>query len=106
MIFGKSEFVKLLYSTNFFADTSNCSHSFLREFSRFDITTKFSEKTGQRRLEFMSGADESIVDMLEKQSKAKSQAQKAAIYLRIRRVIEKILTAHNYHICPTVDFRF
>ena len=107
LVSDTSEFIKLLYSSKLSAYCPNCRESFtLADSLLFDGTKKFPDKAEQVRKELLSQIDERVADLVERQKKAKTQSEKAAISVGIGKIVEKILPTHKNFAFQAADCRF
>ena len=102
-----SSLISNLQKSKLFADCTNCGEEFpLSKSLLFDGTKKFPDKAEITRLRWEKDLKDRISDLSEKQKKAKTRSEKAAVSVGIGKIVEKILPTHKDFSLPVPDCRF
>lgn len=102
-----SDLIKNLQKSKLIAECPHCGDEFaLSKSLLFDGRGDFPDKAEQRRQELLRQLKERSSELLERQKRATTKPEKAAIAIGIGKIIEKILPAHkNFGLTPS-DCRF
>ena len=89
-------FIKNMQKSKLSAECPNCGEEFsLSKALLFDGRKKFPDKAEVIKQELQKEINDRIADLAERQKRAKTTTEKAAVSIGIGKIIEKILPGHN-----------